>query len=284
MFTRSTNTKVTQAALTMGKNKTTLPVPTPASAEPNATKRSRDDLDKSDDHVDSLDELWNRMQQMFIETNTKIAVNIENCQRELQTEIGVLRDDMQQLKAECSSEVRRLADSVTSVCGDVRVNKEGILATERSNDLLLSGVPFQSSEDLMDIFSRIANVLGYDRANIPHIYAKRLARYPIAIGAASPIAFQFAFKLARDDFYNRYLSSRNLSLIHLGFEVNKRIFLNENLTEDARRIKSEAVKLKKAGKLLSVFTRNGAVFVKDNADAASQRINSVDQLFLHKDP
>lgn len=188
---------------------------------------------------------------------------------------------MQQIKTECSSEIRRLADSLNSVCGDVRINKERISVAERSNDLLLSGVPFQSSEDLMGIFVKIANVLGYDGANIPLAYVKRLARYPIAVGAVPPIVLQFAFKLARDDFYNRYLSSRNLSLMHLGFDVNRRIFLNENLTEEARRIKSQAVKLKKAGKLFSVYTRNGAVFVKDTADAASLRITSLDQLVEH---
>lgn len=280
MFTRSGNPKVplTQTTGTMGKNKTTLPVSSSVSADGNATKRSRDDLDKADDHVDSLDELLNRMRQMFDDTNTKIEVNIENCKRELQTEIGILREDMQQMNTDFSSEVRRLTDSVISIRNDVQINKERILVVERRNDLLLSGVPFQPSENLMDYFLKIANALGYAEGNAPQVYAKRLAKPPIAVGATPLIVLQFGFKLARDDFYNRYLSSRNLSLTHLGFDVNKRIFLNENLTEEARKIKSLAVKLKKAGKLFSVFTRDGAIHVKSSADAAVQRINSVDQL------
>lgn len=183
-----------------------------------------------------------------------------------------------QIRTECLSQVGRLTDSVTIIRDDVRVNKERISVIERRNDLLLSGVPFQSSEDLMGYFVKIANALGYGNENIPPIYAKRLARAPIAAGATPPIALQFGFKFARDDFYNRYLSTRNLSLVHLGFDVNKRIFINENLTEDARKIKSLAVKLKKAGKLFSTYTRDGLVFVKFSADAAAQRINSVDQL------
>lgn len=97
MFTRSANPKLplTHTAQTMGKSKTTLPVSTSMSADGNVLKRSRDDLDKTDDHVDSLDELLNRMREMFNESNAKIETNIENCKRELQTEIGVLRDDMQ---------------------------------------------------------------------------------------------------------------------------------------------------------------------------------------------
>lgn len=279
MFTRSTNSKVplTQTSQKMGKNKTTLPVST-SDADGNAMKRSRDDLDKTDDHVDSLDELLDRMRQMFNETNTRIEVSIENCKRELQTEIGTLRDDMQQFKTECASEVGRITDSVINIRHDVQINKERILVAERKNDLLLSGVPFQSSEDLKGYFVGIAKALGYDGESIPPVYAKRLARTPIAVGSTPPIVLQFGFKFARDEFYNRYLSSRNLTLAHLGFDVNKRIFLNENLTEEARRIKSLAVKLKKAGKLFSVYTRDGVVHVKPNADAAAQRINSVDQL------
>lgn len=65
---------------------------------------------------------------------------------------------------------------------------------------------------------------------------------------------------------------------HLGFEVNKRIYINENLTEEARKIKTLAVKLKKTGKLSSVYTRYGIVYVKTCADTATKTIYAEDQL------
>ncbi|EDS32913.1 papilin [Culex quinquefasciatus] len=89
---------------------------------------------------------------------------------------------------------------------------------------------------------------------------------------------QFTFRAARDEFYRRYLSSRNLSLSHLGFSVNKRIYLNENLTELARSIKGSALKMKKDGKLHSVFTKDGFVQVKDRAEDEARPVHSVEQL------
>lgn len=275
MFTRSANTKApyTNTQQSTNNSKSSLSVST-ASTKTN----SKEGMGKPNDHVESLDELLQRMQRMFDNTNTRIKASVENCKRDLQTEINTLRADVQKIKTECSSEIRCLSSTVMEIANDVRSNKQQIMIGERTNDLLLSGVPYHSSEDLLDYVTKIANVLGFDNDCVPLIYAKRLARAPIAAGVTPPIILQFAFKLARDDFYSRYLATRNLSLTHLGFDVDKRIFINENLTEEARRIKALAVKLKKAGKLISVYTRNGTVFIKTKPDAAPRPIFAEDQL------
>lgn len=174
--------------------------------------------------------------------------------------------------------MKRLSDAIVDVRSDIALDRERIMYTEKSNDLLLSGVPFASSEDLDGITGMIAAALGYAEGNIPLVTAKRLARIPIKPGSTPPIALQFAFKFVRDEFYVRYLKTRNLSLQHIGFNVNKRIYLNENLTELGRKIKSQAINLKKAGKLHSVYTRDGAVFVKVDAKAEPQIIHFMDQL------
>lgn len=281
MFTRSANTKTPLSHKPTdhmtSKNKTALSVSTGGATEANKVK-NRDDMHNTDDHVESLDDLLLRMKRMFDNTNTRMEASVESCKRELHAEINTLRTDVHKIKTECSSEIRRLSDSVMKIGIDVRTNKQRILAGERRNDLLLSGVPYHATEDLRSFVARISSALGYDDGGVPLIYAKRLARIPIAVGATPPIALQFAFKLARDDFYNRYLSSRNLSLTHLGFDVNKRIFVNENLTEEARKIKALAVKMKKTGKIASVYTRNGTVYIKVSADAAAKPVFAEDQL------
>lgn len=258
------------------KNKTT--VSTALVTETDKSKRCKDNTGNADSHVESLDELLVRMQHMFDNTNTTIEATVESCKRDLQAEINTLRADVHKIKTECSAEIKRLSDSVMDVSNDVRTNKQRFLASERKHDLLLSGVPYHAAEDLSGYVMRISSTLGYGNDCTPLIYPKRLAKPPIASGATPPIALQFAFKLAKDDFYNRYLSSRNLSLNHLGFEVNKRIYINENLTEEARKIKTLAVKLKKTGKLSSVYTRDGIVYVKTCADTAAKPIYAEDQL------
>lgn len=240
----------------------------------NANKRSREDLDKAEDEVETLTDLLDRMQDMFEKTNAKI----DSCKEDLQTEISSLRDDVQLFKSECTGEINRLSSSVVKMRADIHQNYDRIRAVEKSKDLLLAGIPYAANEDVYDISRRVAIALGYTEQNKPMIYAKRLARGPIAIGATPPIALQFAFKLARDDFFRRYFSVRNLSLIHIGFNVDRRIYLNENLSEEARKIKGKAISLRRAGKLHAVFTKDGCVFVKPAMDAEAVLARSLDDL------
>lgn len=240
-------------------------------------KRSREDLTKSDSEdepVQSLDQLFSRMKSMFEETNERI----ECCKTDLQSEFAVLRDDMQQFKDECTNNVNKLSAELSKTQDNVSLNYERILICGKLNDLLLSGVPYQSSENISNYVRSVSLALGYSDQDRPLIYTKRLARLPIADGAAPPLLLQFTFRAARDEFYRRYLSSRNLSLSHLGFTINKRIYLNENLTELARAIKGSALKLKKDGKLHSVFTKDGFVQVKTRAEDEARPVLSMEQL------
>lgn len=241
-------------------------------------KRSREDLTAMDSDDEqpllSLDELFGRMKKMFEKTNTRI----ESCKSDLQSEFTALREDMHQFKAECSSNVNKLSAELSYTQDNVSLNYERILICNKSNDLLLSGVPYQSSENLPDYVRSVSLALGYSDQDRPQIYMKRLARLPIAAGSTPPVLLQFSFRAVRDEFYRRYLSSRNLSLTHLGFNVNKRVYLNENLTDLARTIKGGAIKLKKEGKLHSVFTKDGFVFVKDRPEDEARPVHSLEQL------
>lgn len=259
----------------MVKGKTNISVPLGRNNDGNNVKRSRDDLDKSeDDQIDDLNDLFARMQSMFQTTNGKIDV----CKADLQTEISTLRDDVQQFKAECTSNINKLSDSLTRVRANVHQTNERISAAEKSNDLILAGVPYVPNEDVDTIVQRVSAALGYSEHTIPLTFSKRLAKLPIANGATPPIAIQFAFKLARDDFYRRYFTVRNLSLIHIGFNVDKRIYVNENLTDQARRIKGKAINLRRTGKLHAVFTKDGSVFIKPTPEDDAVLVRSIDEL------
>lgn len=237
-------------------------------------KRSRDDLDETDDRIQSFDELLTRMKQMFDDTNTRI----DTCKSDLQAEFTTLRENVQSFKDRCSVEINNLSDALALTQNNVNLNHERHLKNSKSNDLLLSGVPYHQPEDLLGFVKSASAALGYGERELPLIYTKRLARPPIAPGSTPPILLQFAFRAARDDFYFRYLSSHNLSLTHLGFNVNKRVYLNENLTDQARSIKGAALKLKKSGKLHSVYTKDGFIFVKPAEGGEAKLVNSLEQL------
>lgn len=223
---------------------------------------------------EDLNDVLTRMENLFRETNNKI----DACKRDLHKEISTLRGDVQQLKEEFRGDINILTASIDTVRADVSHNAERVVLSGKANDLLVSGVPYNHAENLADISKAISVALGYTEQDIPLVYAKRLARLPIQANAVPPILIQFAFKCIRDEFYRRYLSSRNLSLTHLGFNVNQRIFVNENLTKEGQRIKKCAVKMKQSGKLFAVFTKDGCVFVKTTVDAEAVPVRWLNEL------
>lgn len=262
----------------MVKGNSTLPVTVNSSG--NSAKRSRDDLDKTKDHVETFSELLIRMKQMIDEGNSRIECKIDTCNRELHNEITAIRDDVQRFKVECSDEINKISDSVVKLQHEVYLNNNAVMKVDKANDLLLTGVPYVPEENVDVIVQKIANTLGYRDDGLPPLIAKRLARTPIVAGTSPPLLLQFSFRITRDEFYQRYLCSKNLSLNHIGFDMDKRIYLNENLTEQARRIKGSAIKMKKAGKLHSVYTKDGSVYVKTSMNAAPRLILTLDDLTI----
>lgn len=277
------NKALTRLALTrMGKDKSTLALPVGSkgstSSDNQNNKRSREDLDRTDDEVESFDQLLVRIRQMIEDGNAKIERKIESSNEALVTEISTLRDEVNQLKIDYARDFNELSESHAKTADEVRRNKDAAGKLLKSNDLILSGVPYCPTEKTEDILQKVAVALGYGDSDVPPVFTKRLARVPIAAGATPPILFQFAFRASKDEFFQRYFSAKKLSLLHLGFDVDRRIYMNENLTEAARNIKGAALKLKRSGHLRNVFSKDGTIYVKPLEDVPAQPIFDLDQL------
>lgn len=215
---------------------------------------------------------------MIDEGNAKIENKIESSNAALVTEISTLRDEVNQLKVDYARDFKSLCESHEKTAEQVRRSKDNAGKILRSNDLILTGVPYRPTEKTDEILREIATTLGYNDSDVPPVFTKRLARIPIAAGSTPPILLQFAFRASKDEFFHRYFASKNLSLLHLGFDTDKRIFINENLTESTRNIKGAALKLKRNGHLQNVFTKDGTVYVKPLEDVPAQPVFSLDQL------
>lgn len=153
-------------------------------------------------------------------------------------------------------------NKLTQVKEDVAENKEAIARSYLSNDLIISGVPYTMNENLHTYFELWCKVLGYTESSLPLVDLRRLSRSPLREGSNCYILVQFAISNQRNDFFAKYLRSRSLTLTQIGFQSDKRIYVNENLIPSTRKIKSKAVELKKEGKLSTVYCRGGIVHVK----------------------
>lgn len=264
-------------AAKMGKEKTTSQTTTNAN---NNFKRSREDLDHTEDVTETFDDLLVQMKAMIDDGNKRIETKIEASNHALVEEIGTLRSEVKMLRDDCTRDINLLTERFMKTELEVKTNKDAIARLEKSADLLLTGVPYNPSEKTSVFLSKVSAALGYCNSDVPVVFSKRLARVPIAVGTSPPILFQFAVKAARDDFFHRYLSQRSLNLTQLGFDVDKRVYLNENLSESVRQLKGYALKLKKDGRIRTVFTRNGTVYVKPDAESPAQPVSNQDQLGL----
>lgn len=265
-------------ATAMGKHRPTFAVTLRSNNEYQNKTRSREELDRTTNLVENFDDLLARLKHMIDDGNARIERKIDSSNASLVNEIATLRDEVHQLKFDCARDFNQLRDSHARTDAEVQKNRDAVDRLSKSNDLILTGVPYSPAENTRSLFIKLAAVLEYGDTNIPLVFTKRLARAPVTNGSTPPMLLQFAFRAVRDEFFLRYLSRKNLSLSHLGFNVERRIFLNENLTESARNIKGIALQLKRAGRIQNVISKAGVIYVKPKDDVAVQPIFHVRQL------
>lgn len=243
------------------------------------SKRSREDLSKQDDgEIATLDDLWNKMQSMLKSTTESIETKIESGNAALEKRMSNIEEQLTAVRNECSDKVNKLGEDMFALRNEMDLAVEAAFRADKNRELVISGIPFQNREELEDIFQRMAVSLGYDENQLPLVGLQRLARTPIASGTSPLILCEFALRQERNDFYRQYLSKRSLCLRDIGFESDNRVYINENLTKNARQIRAEAMKLKKLGHLENVTTRSGIVYVKRKGSETVSAIYSLQQI------
>lgn len=227
----------------------------------------------------SVNELANLMKSQFSTFQRTTRDDINALGEKLSSEMKQLREeltvDIDQLRQESKRTYDELASSIRSV---ETGTTHALEVTTRTNDLIVSGVPYVQGENLPSYFNAWCSALGYTEDCLPMVDIRRLIGRNAAAGKSVVIMIQFALAVQRNDFYSRYLRSRSLNLSDIGFSINKRIYVNENLGPAARQVRSKALQLKKDGKLQSVYTRNGTIFVKKTGTDQGAAVGSTDDL------
>lgn len=229
-------------------------------------------------NVESLTDLWDKIQEMFAQSKNDIEAKIDSCKTDLEKKI---EQKLSYLRLDCGAEIEKIANVVSDVENDLACTKRNVVRLESSHELIVSGVPYTNDENPMLIFQNIAKALSYCATAIPMVHVKRLAKLPISVGSSPPLLIQFALRNLRDEFYGRYLRERSLNLRHIGFNNDNRIYMNENLSQADREIRTQAIKLKRQGRIHQVYTRSGMVYarIKNQDDAVP--LQSLEQLFSY---
>lgn len=243
-------------------------------------KRDEDDTDIT------LSSAVNMLMNQFRETRE----SIDDLRKDINNKIDVVKSELEsklQLMSQeiCSiksqSEVKfSNSDTALSTLSD-RVDQlsHSIGNLQNRNELIISGIPFIIGENLHELFTAMCKQLGVHDDVCPAVDIRRMkTKDAQRDGDKCLVVMQFALKSSRDHFYSAYLRTRNLNLRHLGLDSDRRIYVNENLTVNARKVKVAALRIKKTGKLSTVYTKQGVVYVKPTAESNPVVVNSVKDL------
>lgn len=226
----------------------------------------------------TLESVMTMLSKRFDETNQNIDTSkdelnnkLDSIKKDLQKQIMSVEQNFSALKAACDDEHRSLSSRIDQAT-------ESVQRLENRAELIVAGIPFITNENLRDYILHIAETIGFDCDRVSHIHCKRLRSGNLPDGSECFILLQFSVVCLRDEFYSKYLSKRDLKLSHIGFSSDRRIYINENLTVNARAIKRAALKLRRENKLAAVSTKLGVVQVKKTANGPSMSVASIDQL------
>lgn len=173
-------------------------------------------------------------------------------------------------------------------CSDrASIGEDDVQRITKLCELKIKGIPYTQGEKLLDLFTSIAQHVGFDLSQPNHmpvlsrIQSKKkdtneMIQLPIII-------VKFIAKHIRDGFYSLYLSkisSTPLKTEHINLTPGNRVIICENLTATNHKIFSAAMQMKIDNKLAKVFTKDGLVLVKKTSDSKAHIIRSTRDLDL----
>lgn len=228
----------------------------------------------------SLDGMMKMMLQQFAETRQLIDTvrgEIRDVNKRIDVVKTELKDDIKSVKDECAAKLQQHDSALVSLNKRMDSVSHKLGALENRNELIISGVPSVDGENLQSTVNAIGRHLAVKSATTQMVETRRIKPGPNS-DRDGLIVVEFALKAARDEFYGAYLRERNLKLRHIGLDSDRRIYINESLTTEARKLKSAALHLKKLGKLTSVYTKQGVVHVKPTGSELAVVIRSENDL------
>lgn len=166
-------------------------------------------------------------------------------------------------------------------------------------DVIISGVPEHKNENLIELFNRIAAIVGYNAPLLPQIFRAKDSRssrqqtngaqnHGPSTSNSRPahasglrhrsIIVKFPTPSLRKEFVLKCASTRGIKLSSIGFTSDLLIFIYDSLTKNARELKAAALDLRRRKKLHSVFTMDGFVYIKRNENSRRVKITSKSDL------
>lgn len=146
-----------------------------------------------------------------------------------------------------------------------------------NSNLEIAGIPVTDNEEPVKIAATILSHLGFKNDEIiKHAYRKK--SYKTRSGLQSTIIVKIENKGIRD----QILKAKRQEILDtslLDNEGSKRLlYINEHLTDFNKYILKRAKDLRRCGKIVGAWVRNGYIIIKKKQDSGEERITNLEQL------
>lgn len=173
----------------------------------------------------------------------------------------------------------KIGELVANATGSVSENRiDELERLVRTNELVISGVPFVVNERIMDIVSSISKAINFSGGPNSIENCFRLPVSNTRRRSPSSIIVKFWGANAKNDFIKQYFAIKKLCTSMIGFAVPARIYVNENLTKRNFEIFCKCRDLKKDGKIARFNTQRGRVVVRMAGSDNTFTISSMEQI------
>lgn len=106
-------------------------------------------------------------------------------------------------------------------------------ALQNRNDLIISGITFNNGENRHSVLKAIAKYLSVNDSTTLMAQTRRNRPSGKSDGDGL-IVVEFTLKATRDEFYNSYMRKRDRKFRNIGLDSDRRVYINENLSIEAR--------------------------------------------------
>lgn len=245
---------------------------------------------------DKTDDIKNQIAESHSSLKQEMNQLVDSIKTEFKSELETINRKIDMSTKSFSKKVDEINDTVSTLDERVTHIEKDYERVVRLNELKLSGIPVTENENLLEIFTKIAEITGYDTSNTSNIpsMSRQIVKNKATneLNHSTTIILKFIAVHLKDTFYSLYLRllpRKKLSAKDLGFTSENRIFVGENLSQHNFQIFLAANALKHDKKLSNVFTTNGIVNVRIQKAGAIHEIRHKHQLdtllkgFVHTD-
>lgn len=193
-----------------------------------------------------------------------IKDSVDNKIDSLDNKIDSLQKDMDTKFSTLNDEVR---SDLNSLATRVQVTENMCERLDRQahlSDLIMNGIPATENENLEAIYGNICDTIGFASKTFTLL---SIFRVKSKTNKSGSVILKFISANACNNFYHKYLHFKDLTLVHVGFLTESRIYIHESLTSTNAAIYRRALELKKSGILNKAYTNNGFVYCKVKADS-----------------